>query len=972
MQESGSSMDERGRSQRPNRPANPTGRPANARPNSRESQRPAEKPRGGLLSRYGDQQATGTPPDGTGQQRLRGALDAITGQARRLGDGFRKATDGFRSPQAGEWKATDFDPRTLREWDELDEAPFEVPPDPDAPFDESRRLPSSGKRTGRAPGGWDDDEWDAGWETGTWDTGWATGYEPSAGYGQSGHYDESGLWVPGRERGYTGEEDALSESLHTLAMLGAVGKPIGRVERVRLLMRRRPAAAAMLAFFLLGFMLTCCAPLIPVLRLGYDAADAANRVSNLQSIFSGGTAAIFNGTKLQAAKAEVDGITHDLYEINGAMNIAGAPLAAVSPSMRNYRLLTRIGFDLTASADEGLDVARTLLLPLQGGALSSESGTPGITPADIQQARAVLADASLRVDDAVAAYAQLDVGSLPSQLQPSGKYGKYLGLLPTAKGALGEMNVLLDSAGALLGVGQPANYLILAMDRSELRPGGGFQGNYGILTLEGGKQSASNPVSLNDVYTLDQAYFQKTHGSADIHDCRGLNLDNPPQYYWWWPYRMYGGEDPCPFNWGLRDSSLSPDFPFNARTAMQIAEDSGLVPNNHKLQGAIAFTPELIAELLQPSVFGPLTLPQWNTTVNTDNLEYTIHQFQLGGAGGAKDAPRKQFTHDLSQALVAELKGAHGEKLKAVLNVVEKALKNKELQLYFADPNAELILRQLGLASEVNRGGGDGFFVVDTNFGGNKANAYVREDQTDYVQLLPNGGALHHLRIAVTYKMDGPVFDGLEAQKDYIELQRTYLPGDATILGYTGFTPSLYTTSCGPGMMSIISDCSSLHILRQPDTLSDVSGRAMVLGGLDVLCYGDGRSGIETNNTFGRLLDHVVEAQTCDAMAQANKAVSHTQEIYIDFYTPHAFAMDAKGHGTYSELVEKQPGSNDYLTVYVDQSQLHSASPREISFTGGTLGALALHDAYEQVLAGTKPSLATAKLDSNATVSINF
>ena len=55
----------------------------------------------------------------------------------------------------------------------------------------------------------------------------------------------------------------------------------------------------------------------------------------------------------------------------------------------------------------------------------------------------------------------------------------------------------------MLGVGAPANYIVLSLDRSELRPGGGFQGNYGVLSLEGGKQSQDHPLSLHDVYALD-------------------------------------------------------------------------------------------------------------------------------------------------------------------------------------------------------------------------------------------------------------------------------------------------------------------------------------------------------------------------------------------------------------------------------------------------------------------------------------
>ncbi len=793
-----------------------------------------------------------------------------------------------------------------------------------------------------------------GWETGAWDTGWT---------GAS----EAGDGRPGATATKSGPLVGLAE---------IASRPMGRGERLRVLFRQRPASAALLSLFLLGFVLTCCAPAIPLLRLGYDAADAAQRISTLQGLFSGGAASLLNGPKLQQAKAETDAITRDLYEINGVMNIAGAPLTGISPQVRNYRLLARIGYDLAASADEGLDVAQTLLLPLEGGALSSNATSPGITTGDIHQARAVLADAGVRLHDAAQAYAQLDTHALPAELQPHGKYGKYLTLLPGAPDMLAEMNVLLDSASGLLGVGRPANYLLIAMDRSELRPGGGFQGNYGILTLDGGKQSKSAPVGLEDTYALDTAYFQRLHGTNDIHDCTGNgNLDQPPLYYWWWPYRLSDNPNAnktCQFNWGLRDVNLAPDFPLNARMAIQIAQESGLVPNTGTIQGVVAFTPELISSLLQPNVLGPITLPAWgNLTVTSENLEHEIHEHQLNSKG-PQDAGRKAFTHDLGGALIERLKQAHGDTLKAVLNVVEKSVQTKAVQLYFADPNAELVLRQLGLASEVNTGGQDGFFVVDTNFGGNKANAYVREDQTDYVTLLPNGGALHHTQIVVTYNKAGSVYDGTEAQKDYIDLQRTYLPSDATILGYSGFTPPvLGNYRCG-GLMSLITDCGVLHRLTQPSTESDTPGRAMVLGGVMVMCSpGDGTGW--NNGIDQTLYDYQFfnrKGQSEDTIC-LNQPVMRSQTIFLDWYTPHAYTKDASGHGTYTELVQKQPGSVDYLTVYVDASQVGAATPRTGAVSDGAL-LVTTHEQYAALLVGKKPIWATARLDQDTMVTVTF
>ena len=120
-----------------------------------------------------------------------------------------------------------------------------------------------------------------------------------------------------------------------------------------------------LAFFLLGLLLTASAPLLPLMRLGFDAADAYQRAQSLQALFADGSTSLLNTAKLQDAQTQVDSLSQDLYEINSVVSTLGAPLAVASPQLRDDRLLVRIGSDLTASADEGLQVARTILTPLQ-------------------------------------------------------------------------------------------------------------------------------------------------------------------------------------------------------------------------------------------------------------------------------------------------------------------------------------------------------------------------------------------------------------------------------------------------------------------------------------------------------------------------------------------------------------------------------------------------------------------------------
>jgi hypothetical protein len=196
------------------------------------------------------------------------------------------------------------------------------------------------------------------------------------------------------------------------------------------------------------------------------------------------------------------------------------------------------------------------------------------------------------------------------------------------------------------------------------------------------------------------------------------------------------------------------------------------------------------------------------------------------------------------------------------------------------------------------------------------------------VTLLPNGGAIHHLQIATTFDKKGYIYNGTTDSVDYQAIERVYMPGDATILGYAGFTPRIFE-SCGPGNGKynlVITDCSPEHAMLLPTTNSDVTGRTMALGGILVMC--------------GKAINYVdfdsgVEKKECDGN-NFKDAVKHTQNVYLSWYTPNAYTRDANGHGSYSLLVQKQAGTQVYLngqstssttvTVYVDTSKVNAQS----------------------------------------------
>src|SRR5438270_12175409 len=107
-----------------------------------------------------------------------------------------------------------------------------------------------------------------------------------------------------------------------------------------------------------------------------------------------------------------------------------------------------------------------------------------------------------------------------------------------------QVRCRLDAAGWMLGVDHSRTFLVQTMDRAELRPTGGFTGQFGELSITGGRVA---PFSLKDISLVEYTNNSPT-----------LGLVTPAQYRSWWPFA----------NWGLRDQNLSAAFPISSRIAI--------------------------------------------------------------------------------------------------------------------------------------------------------------------------------------------------------------------------------------------------------------------------------------------------------------------------------------------------------------------------------------------------------------------
>jgi Protein of unknown function (DUF4012) len=344
----------------------------------------------------------------------------------------------------------------------------------------------------------------------------------------------------------------------------------------------------------------------------------------------------------------------------------------------------------------------------------------------------------------------------PADLQFDPRLSKELATLqkqiPMLHVWLDEIDKLLPILPTLLGIGTPANYLIEVLDSTELRPGGGFIGNYGLASLSGGRLVAAH---ITDVELLDFPFRSAGHV-----------IPLPPVYSWF---------QTVVHKWGLRDSGLDADFPTAAKYGEQnYLTEGGKVP----VQGVIAITPMLIQHAL--AITGPIYVPEYNETVTAQNLIARIHFHQLAqnNKGDNLSSPdghssiRKRFTAFLAEHFLARVRKFSPSALATFVQLMINSLRTKDLQIYFNSTIAEHLLQLLHLDAAIQAPVSDSLFVVDANIGGNKANSFIINTLNDVVTIDNAGNALHHTTIHYAWTLPGRDY-GSKLYEDYV---RVYVP----------------------------------------------------------------------------------------------------------------------------------------------------------------------------------------------------
>lgn len=287
---------------------------------------------------------------------------------------------------------------------------------------------------------------------------------------------------------------------------------------------------------------------------------------------------------------------------------------------------------------------------------------------------------------------------------------------------------LAEALPAMAGYPTPKTYMFLMLNNTELRPGGGFIGSFGLIGLSNGEVTR---FDSEDVYALDAPTFGKV----------GLR---PPQ-----PFVDYLDVD----DWGMRDANWSPDFKTSSEQVIALYDRERAIarPDLPAVDGIIAITPEVAADLLR--MVGPVTVDDVTFTADNllDELQFQVHQAFL--TKGIPEGERKGILVELVQEVFSRLQALPAASWPEGLKIAQKHLTEKRIMLYDRDPNLQQVFEHYLWAGRTIVTDGDYLRWVDANLAALKTDLVMERALTYGVRTQADGSLV--ATAAMTYRNTG-------------------------------------------------------------------------------------------------------------------------------------------------------------------------------------------------------------------------
>jgi hypothetical protein len=281
--------------------------------------------------------------------------------------------------------------------------------------------------------------------------------------------------------------------------------------------------------------------------------------------------------------------------------------------------------------------------------------------------------------------------------------------------------------------------------------------------------------------------FTGSFAIIDIKDGNLVKVDVPPGG----TYSVQGQlskyiEPPAPLllfekgYWQFQDANWFPDFKTSAENTLWFYRQTG----RGSVDGVIAINSTFLTRLL--GVMGPVQDQKRGITLTSDNALATLRT-TIDSANATRDGSElpKQVLSDLTPQFIDYFKNLKPENLLPLLTTVKESLDEKEIQLYFTDPDVENKIQSFGWAGTISPTPPtqDYLHINMTNIYGGKTDARM-EQHTAHQALVQEDGSIINT-IAISRKNTTKA-DELAYQRPNIAYFRIYVPEGSELLSLSG------------------------------------------------------------------------------------------------------------------------------------------------------------------------------------------
>ncbi|MFA5076070.1 MAG: DUF4012 domain-containing protein [Patescibacteria group bacterium] len=302
----------------------------------------------------------------------------------------------------------------------------------------------------------------------------------------------------------------------------------------------------------------------------------------------------------------------------------------------------------------------------------------------------------------------------------------------------------------ILGQNELKRYLLVFQNNNEIRPAGGFIGSFALLDLVDGQiKNLEIPGG----------------GSYDLRAGLKENFISPE------PLQLVRAR------WEFQDSNWFSDWPTAASKIIWFYNQSG----GPTVDGVIALNADLMENLLK--IVGSVEMAGYSRDIDSDNFFVETQKIVELEYDRAENKP-KQFIADLAPEMLDKIFKANRQQLVGILSLLNQSLTNKDLQLYFTNPDTQAEVKDLGWSNEIEKTDGDYLLVVNANIGGQKTDAVIEQSIMHQADVNADGSIINTVTVIRKHLgHSGDLFTG-GRNVNYLRL---YVPAGSQLISASGF-----------------------------------------------------------------------------------------------------------------------------------------------------------------------------------------